>query len=270
MAATSFPIAFTRGHLRPWRPEDAPAFAQHADCKYGGARGGSNNRRTASAAALLHQSPLHAPSLPAAASERCGPVAATAGRTRSLRQPRTRGSRAACRRHRRARRRCSWRSCTTQPASSAASGCLGARTFSALLWSWVSGARGAACVACIVARACVRGGFLSLLLPLSHACINTHRLGRAFWGAGIGSAAVAAFLPYAWHAAPDAARIEALVYAFNERSCRLLERLGFTREGRLARAAFKDGRFCDSIVFGLLRPDGADGAAEVATDPAGT
>jgi RimJ/RimL family protein N-acetyltransferase len=38
------------------------------------------------------------------------------------------------------------------------------------------------------------------------------------------------------------------------RSNRLLEKQGFKLEGRLLKAAFKDGQFCDSLVWALLRP----------------
>lgn len=60
-------------------------------------------------------------------------------------------------------------------------------------------------------------------------------------------------MEYLWEAFPDTARVEALVYDYNEPSARLLTRHGFKLEGRLAKAAYKDGNFADSLVFGLTR-----------------
>ena len=47
-------------------------------------------------------------------------------------------------------------------------------------------------------------------------------------------------------------RIWAEVYDFNIPSVKLLERLGFSYEGRQVDHAFRDGRFVDSIMMGLL------------------
>jgi ribosomal-protein-alanine N-acetyltransferase len=48
-------------------------------------------------------------------------------------------------------------------------------------------------------------------------------------------------------------RLEAMVTPGNDRSCRLLERHGFRREGLLAGHAFWKGRYWDQIVYGLTR-----------------
>ncbi len=50
-------------------------------------------------------------------------------------------------------------------------------------------------------------------------------------------------------------RIEAFIGPFNEPSIKLLERLGFTREGLLRQHYTKNGKAEDSLVFGLLRND---------------
>jgi ribosomal-protein-alanine N-acetyltransferase len=52
-------------------------------------------------------------------------------------------------------------------------------------------------------------------------------------------------------------RLEAMVTPGNHRSCRLLERHGFRREGVMAGHAFWKGRYWDQIVYGLTRPDAA-------------
>ena len=50
-------------------------------------------------------------------------------------------------------------------------------------------------------------------------------------------------------------RIEAMVTPGNERSSRLLERQGFTREGVLRDYAFWNGRFWDQILYSRLASD---------------
>jgi RimJ/RimL family protein N-acetyltransferase len=42
-------------------------------------------------------------------------------------------------------------------------------------------------------------------------------LGQEFWGQGIGAAAVTAFLGYIWATFPEAVRVEAVVYDYNDR-----------------------------------------------------
>lgn len=50
-------------------------------------------------------------------------------------------------------------------------------------------------------------------------------------------------------------RIEALVYVENDPSVRLLEKLGFKREGLLRDYFYLDGQFYDHFLFSLLRRD---------------
>jgi len=45
------------------------------------------------------------------------------------------------------------------------------------------------------------------------------------------------------------------VYAFNDASVRLHEKLGFTLEGRLRRMVYADGRFHDELHFGMTREE---------------
>lgn len=48
-------------------------------------------------------------------------------------------------------------------------------------------------------------------------------------------------------------RIDALVYVENERSIKLLQRLGFKQEGILRDYFYSDGKFYDHFLFALLR-----------------
>jgi ribosomal-protein-alanine N-acetyltransferase len=80
-------------------------------------------------------------------------------------------------------------------------------------------------------------------------------LARSHWGQGIafeaGRAVIAfGFGPMALH------RIQAHTIVDNQRSVRLLRRLGFQREGTMREFSLEDdGTFHDSAVFGLLRDE---------------
>jgi RimJ/RimL family protein N-acetyltransferase len=76
-------------------------------------------------------------------------------------------------------------------------------------------------------------------------------LGRPYWGRGIATSAVAAFV--AW-AAPvhGLGRFTARVFQGNAASIRVLERCGFRHVGTLRGAARKEGVDLDVLIFGLL------------------
>ena len=46
---------------------------------------------------------------------------------------------------------------------------------------------------------------------------------------------------------------------WNPASCRVLEKAGYSLEGRLRKQIYKDGEVCDQIMYGLLREDRAAG-----------
>jgi len=77
-------------------------------------------------------------------------------------------------------------------------------------------------------------------------------LGEAHWGRGLTTAAVRRFTDYAF-ATFDLCRIYAGVFAWNPASARVLEKAGYVLEGRLRRAAVKDGRVVDSLVYATVR-----------------
>ena len=76
-------------------------------------------------------------------------------------------------------------------------------------------------------------------------------LGEAHWGRGLATAAGRAFLD---HLAADArfVRLEAPVFAWNPASMRVLEKLGFEREGILRQSVTKDGQLIDSVLYARL------------------
>lgn len=72
------------------------------------------------------------------------------------------------------------------------------------------------------------------------------------WGQGLASEAVAALLHHGFEAM-DLNRVEADIDPRNAPSARLLQRLGFTREGLLRERWIVDGEVSDSEIHGLLR-----------------
>jgi [ribosomal protein S5]-alanine N-acetyltransferase len=79
------------------------------------------------------------------------------------------------------------------------------------------------------------------------------------WGQGLGSEAVARMIAFAFETL-HFHRLEADVDPRNERSIRLLDRLGFTREGQLRERYFMNGERQDAIVMGLLHREWSSAA----------
>ncbi|MGH7915861.1 MAG: GNAT family N-acetyltransferase [Candidatus Binataceae bacterium] len=78
-------------------------------------------------------------------------------------------------------------------------------------------------------------------------------LSKPFWGKGIATAAVKRATGYAFSHL-NLERIEAGVFAWNGASVRVLEKAGYTFEGRLRRSIIKDGRLGDRLIYARLRP----------------
>jgi RimJ/RimL family protein N-acetyltransferase len=77
-------------------------------------------------------------------------------------------------------------------------------------------------------------------------------LGRRYWGRGIMSAVLGAFVAPAMSAF-RLHRMHATVYANNPASMRVLEKVGFEREGVQKSAVMKRGELLDLIVYAHLR-----------------
>jgi len=88
-----------------------------------------------------------------------------------------------------------------------------------------------------------------------------YALGRAHWGQGLMHEALSALLGSAF-GAMGLRRIEAEVDTANRASARLLQRLGFTKEGLLRQRWVTKGKVKDVEVYGLLGNEwlGRDGA----------
>lgn len=78
-------------------------------------------------------------------------------------------------------------------------------------------------------------------------------LGEPYWGRGIATEALRAMTEYAF-AHFDICRLEAGVFEWNPASARVLEKAGYTLEGRARRGVVKDGRTGDRLLYGLVRP----------------
>lgn len=76
-------------------------------------------------------------------------------------------------------------------------------------------------------------------------------LGEAYWGRGIATAVVNAYVPYAFGFGIQ--RLEAHVYAPNTASARVLDKCGFSMEGRLAQRVVVDDVCLDELMYARLR-----------------
>lgn len=103
---------------------------------------------------------------------------------------------------------------------------------------------------------------------VTQACSLGYWMGERYAGAGRMSEAVSVLLPYAFDQL-RLHRIEAASMPNNARSIRLLEKVGFQREGFARRYLLIDGRWQDHVLFALLAEDLADRSRENAVGEAG-
>ena len=77
---------------------------------------------------------------------------------------------------------------------------------------------------------------------------------KDYWSKGFGTEAARLIINYGFEQL-NLHRINSSVIGFNERSYRLHKRLGFTEEGRQREAIFKNGKFYDHVVLGILKEE---------------
>ena len=77
-------------------------------------------------------------------------------------------------------------------------------------------------------------------------------LGEEFWGRGITTDALRAVTEYAF-AKFDVCRIFAHVFEWNGASARVLEKAGYTLEGRLRKSVTKNGQTIDQLMYAVIR-----------------
>ena len=77
---------------------------------------------------------------------------------------------------------------------------------------------------------------------------------KKYWSKGYGTEAAELIIRYGFEQL-NLQRISSSAWSFNERSIRMHLKLGFKEEGRRREAVFKNGKFNDEVVFGLLREE---------------
>jgi ribosomal-protein-alanine N-acetyltransferase len=95
-------------------------------------------------------------------------------------------------------------------------------------------------------------GFNALVVERGRRGEVAYDLRADAWGRGVMRAVLPVLVDFGFDRL-GLHRLEAMVTPGNARSCRLLERHGFAREGVLAGYGFWKGRYWDQIVFGLTR-----------------
>ena len=77
---------------------------------------------------------------------------------------------------------------------------------------------------------------------------------RAYWNRGYGTDATRTILRFAFEEM-NLHRISLTVLDYNTRAQRCYEKCGFRVEGRHRQARFRDGRWCDEILMGVLQDE---------------
>ncbi len=77
---------------------------------------------------------------------------------------------------------------------------------------------------------------------------------RGYWGKGYGSDALQLILQYGFREL-NLHRIGLDVHSTNARAIRAYEKAGFTHEGALREAGYRDGTRYDRVLMGMLRPE---------------
>lgn len=87
--------------------------------------------------------------------------------------------------------------------------------------------------------------------PEHHEAAIWYVLNPAHWGCGYAAEAVRALISFGFGPL-NLHRVWADIDPRNTSSARLVERLGFTREGHLRQNYFLKGEWCDTLIYGLL------------------
>lgn len=79
-------------------------------------------------------------------------------------------------------------------------------------------------------------------------------LGKPFWNLGIATKALDVFCKYLFDSY-NFNRLTANVFEGNEASRKVLEKNGFVLEGRQRKSVFKENKFIDHYIYGLLKEE---------------
>ncbi len=94
-------------------------------------------------------------------------------------------------------------------------------------------------------------GFNAVVVQRGRRGEIAYDLSRAHWGRGVMAEVLPRMVAFGFEALA-LRRLEAMVTPGNARSCGLLERHGFQREGVLRGYALWKGAYCDQIVYGRV------------------
>ena len=78
-------------------------------------------------------------------------------------------------------------------------------------------------------------------------------LGEAYWGKGVMPKVIKAVTEYAFETFPFQ-KLYALVFDYNQASMHVLEKVGYTLEAVLHKAAVKNGKIIDFYYYSILHP----------------
>ena len=77
---------------------------------------------------------------------------------------------------------------------------------------------------------------------------------KEYWNKGYGTDTILLLLKLAFQEI-NLQKVELKVFEYNERAIKVYERCGFQREGIRRRALFRDGKYYDQILMGILREE---------------
>ncbi|PIN22568.1 hypothetical protein CDL12_04721 [Handroanthus impetiginosus] len=88
-----------------------------------------------------------------------------------------------------------------------------------------------------------------------HRAHLAYAVGNEYWGLGIATAAVKMAIPRVFEKFPFMVRLEALVEVENGGSQKVLEKVGFVKEGFLRKYGFNKGEIRDMLIYSFLKTD---------------
>ena len=77
---------------------------------------------------------------------------------------------------------------------------------------------------------------------------------KDYWNKGYGTEAARLIINYGFEQL-NLHRISSGALSFNERSIRMHKSIGFSEEGRQRETIFKNGEYCDHVIFGIIREE---------------
>jgi RimJ/RimL family protein N-acetyltransferase len=87
-----------------------------------------------------------------------------------------------------------------------------------------------------------------------HACMGITIGDKSCWGKGYGTESTSLLVEHSFLVL-NLNRIWLEVYEYNDRARRVYEKLGFRVEGRQRQHQFRDGRYWDTLIMGVLREE---------------